>query len=99
MVLLSDVNSFWFGSTFNPDSSICMNYSYSPWFFFPYGLCFAEDTVLLDKYFITNFIILVSQLIHYFHLCCCDQFGFAFSLQFVSSQLQIECRRAYLIQI
>jgi hypothetical protein len=27
------------------------------------------------------------QLVYWFYVCCCDQFGFACSLQFVSSQL------------
>ena len=43
-----DINSFRFGSALNPDSSIRMNCRYSPWFFFPDGLCFAEYTVLTD---------------------------------------------------
>ena len=40
-----DVIFFRFGFALNPDSSICMNCRYSPWLFFPYGLCFVEDTV------------------------------------------------------
>ncbi len=39
-----DTKSFHFGSALNPDSSICINCSDSPWLFAICGLCFAEDT-------------------------------------------------------
>ncbi len=41
-----DTNSFHSGSALNPDSSICMNCSDSPWLFAVCGLCFAEDTFI-----------------------------------------------------
>jgi hypothetical protein len=43
-----DINSFRFGSALNPDSSIRMYWHNHPWFFYPFGLCFAEYTVLTD---------------------------------------------------
>ncbi len=39
-----DTKSFCFGSVLNPDSSIHMNCSDSPWIFAICGLCFVEDT-------------------------------------------------------
>ena len=59
-----DINSFRFGYALNPDSSIRMNCCcYSPWFFFPDRHCFAEDAILMDQYFITNFVIIVHSFI------------------------------------
>ena len=55
-----DINSFRFCSALNPDRSIRMNRRYSPWFFSPNGLCFAEYTVLTDEYFVTDFVIVVN---------------------------------------
>jgi hypothetical protein len=41
-----DTKSFRFCSALNPDSSICMNCSDSPWLFAVCGLYFAEDTFI-----------------------------------------------------
>ena len=40
-----------------------------------------------------------SQHVSCFHVCYCDLSGVAYILQFVSSQLWTECRRACLVQI
>jgi len=63
MVLLSGLcsYSFRFGSALNPDSSIRMNCRYGPWIFSSDGLCFVEYTIpVMDKYSITNFVIVVN---------------------------------------
>ena len=39
-----------------------MNCRDSPWFFTISGLCFAEDAILYNEYFVTNFIIIVDTL-------------------------------------
>ena len=53
----------------------------------PYGLVFYHQ--LWNR----------IPLVYHFHVCCCDLFGFACILQFVSSWLQTECQRAYLVWI
>ncbi len=55
-----DTKSFCFGSALNPDSSIHMNCSDSPWLFAVCGLCFAEDTFIYQKYSISNLVIVVN---------------------------------------
>jgi hypothetical protein len=35
---------------------------------FSHGLCFAEDTILLDWYFITNFVIVVDTLVIFMYV-------------------------------
>jgi hypothetical protein len=47
----------------NPDSSIRMNCSDSPWLFAVWAFCFAEDTFLCHQNFIANFVIIVDLLV------------------------------------
>jgi hypothetical protein len=44
----------------NPDSSIHMNCSDSPWLFAIHRLCFADDTFIYQQYFITDLVSLVN---------------------------------------
>jgi hypothetical protein len=44
----------------NPDSSIHMNCCDSSWLFAVCGLCFAEDTFIYHKYFISDFVIILN---------------------------------------
>jgi hypothetical protein len=81
----------------SPDSSICMYCCYSPWLLKPFGLCFAEYTVLLDSYFVINFVIIVNMFLC-FHIHYWDQSGIACNLQFVSSQLPMGHWWACLVQ-
>jgi hypothetical protein len=55
-----DINPFWYAPALNPDSSIHMNHHYSPWFFVKFGLCFVEDAIFGNKYFVTNMVIVVN---------------------------------------
>jgi hypothetical protein len=55
-----DTKSFQSGSALNPDSSIHMNYSDSPWLFAMCGLYFAENTFINQQYFISNLVIIVN---------------------------------------
>ncbi len=54
------IKSFLFGPTLNPDSSIFVNCCYSPWILAILRCCFVEDTFFLNKYFISNFMIVVN---------------------------------------
>ena len=60
---IPDVNTFRLASALNPDSSIRMNCRYSPWFFHVPGLCFAEDTIFLNQYFVADFVIVVDAIL------------------------------------
>jgi hypothetical protein len=44
----------------NRDCSIRMDCCNCPWVFLPYGLCFAEYTFVLYKYFLANLIIIIN---------------------------------------
>jgi len=61
---------------------------------------FSNWTLLCGGYHLFG-LVFYHQLCNwsYFHVCYCNQSGFACSLQFVSSQLQMECQRACLIWI
>ena len=55
-----DIYSFQFCSVLNPDSSICMNCSYSPWFITKFGLRFVEYTIFNNEYLITDLGIIID---------------------------------------
>ena len=48
-------------STLNPDCSICMNWRNCPWLSQIPGLCFAEDTIVPYKYFLTILVIIINS--------------------------------------
>jgi len=56
-----DIYTFRFGSTCNPDCSICVNYGDCPWFFLFMNLCFAEYTIFQYQYFSTNCVIIINS--------------------------------------
>ncbi len=55
-----DIHPFTFASAPKGDCSICMDWHiYSGEFEIP-GFCFAKDTILLYKYVLTNFVIIIN---------------------------------------
>ncbi len=55
-----DIHPFSFISALNPDCSICMNGRYWPRLSQIPGLCFAEDTIVPYKYFLSNLVIIIN---------------------------------------
>ncbi len=62
-----DIYPFWFGSAFNTDCSICMNWRDGPWFTVILTFRFVEDTIFPYQYFITNLAIIINMV---FFLSC-----------------------------